>query len=229
MTILFWLAVLPGLFLIYRVYRMDKVEKEPLSLLLLVTILGMISVFPAGVIEDLLGNVLAMIVSPSSLIYVIIENFLVVALIEEVVKFFVLERCTWDNPAFDYEFDGIVYAICSGMGFAIAENIMYVFQYGFETGIVRALTAIPAHAIFAIFMGHYYGSAKTALYFGDTFLYKKNRKFALLVPMLLHGVYDFVVSVEFILGDIVFVALVVVLDIIALIKIHKYSRNDKHI
>ena len=72
MTILFWLAVLPGLFLIYRVYRMDKVEKEPLSLLLLVTVLGMISVFPAGVIEDLLGNVLAMIVSPSSLIYVII-------------------------------------------------------------------------------------------------------------------------------------------------------------
>ena len=121
MTILFWLAVLPGLFLIYRVYRMDKVEKEPLSLLLLVTVLGMISVFPAGVIEDLLGNVLAMLISPSSLIYVIIENFLVVALIEEVVKFFVLERCTWDNPAFDYEFDGIVYAICSGMGFAIAE------------------------------------------------------------------------------------------------------------
>ena len=81
MTILFWLAVLPGLFLIYRVYRMDKVEKEPLSLLLLVTILGMISVFPAGVIEDLLGNVLAMVISPSSLIYVIIENFMVVALI----------------------------------------------------------------------------------------------------------------------------------------------------
>ena len=229
MTILFWLAVLPGLFLIYRVYRMDKVEEEPLSLLLLVTVLGMISVFPAGVIEDLLGNVLAMIVSPSSLIYVIIENFLVVALIEEVVKFFVLERCTWDNPAFDYEFDGIVYAICSGMGFAIAENIMYVFQYGFETGIVRALTAIPAHAVFAIFMGHYYGAAKTSLYFGDTFLYKKNRKFALLVPTLLHGVYDFVVSVEFIAGDIIFVALVVVLDIIAILKVHKYSRNDKHI
>ena len=153
MTILFWLAVLPGLFLIYRVYRMDKVEKEPLSLLLLVTVLGMISVIPAAVIEDLLGNVLAMLISPSSLIYVIIENFIVVALIEEVVKFFVLERCTWDNPAFDYEFDGIVYAICSGMGFAIAENIMYVFQYGFETGIIRMLTAVPAHAIFAIFMG----------------------------------------------------------------------------
>ena len=47
--------------------------------------------------------------------------------------------------------------------------------------------------------------------------------------MLLHGVYDFVVSVEFILGDIVFVALVVVLDIIAILKVHKYSRNDKHI
>lgn len=229
MTILFWLAVLPGLFLIYRVYRMDKVEEEPLSLLVLVTILGMISVFPIGVIEDLLGNVLAMFIPPSSLIYIIIENFLVVAFIEELGKYFVLERCTWDNPAFDYEFDGIVYAICSGMGFAIAENLMYVFQYGFETGIVRALTAIPAHAIFAIFMGHYYGASKTALYFGDTFLYKRNRKYALLVPVLLHGVYDFVISVEFIVGDIIFVALVVVLDIIALLKIHKYSRNDKHI
>ena len=59
--------------------------------------------------------------------------------------------------------------------------------YGFRTGILRAITAVPAHAIFGITMGFYFGMAK--------FYEKKQFQFklkALLYPIILHGIYDFI-------------------------------------
>ena len=67
---------------------------------------------------------------------------------------------TWKNPNFNFKYDGIVYAVFVGMGFAIFENIKYVLEYGLLTGILRAMTAIPGHCAFAIIMGTFYGSAK---------------------------------------------------------------------
>ena len=56
---------------------------------------------------------------------------------------------------FDEWIDGVVYTICIGMGFALVENLIYAFDYDLITVVVRALTAVPAHAIFAIFMGFF--------------------------------------------------------------------------
>lgn len=229
MIILFWVAVLPELFLIWKVYKMDRLEKEPASLLFFLTLFGIISVFPIGILESFLDGLLLNFLHPSGLIYLIVQNVLVVALIEELGKFFILDRCSWDNPAFDHEFDGIVYAVCTGMGFALAENVMYVFQYGFETGIIRMLTAVPAHAIFAIFMGHYYGAAKSALYFDDRKLFRRNRRLALMVPVILHGVYDIAASLDSILGDVAFLVIVIIMDILAISRIGRYSRDDRRI
>ncbi len=229
MVYLFWIAVLPEIFLVRKVYKMDQIEKEPTSLLLFLVFFGILSVFPVGIIESILGELLLNVMYPSGLIYLIVENVLVVALVEEAAKFFIVERCSWDNPAFDYEFDGIVYAICTGMGFSVAENLMYVFSYGVETGLIRMVTAVPAHAIFAVFMGHYLGAAKTALFFGDRQLYRRNKRLALIVPVLLHGVYDIAASLESFIGGVIFVVLVIVLDIVALMKIARYSRQDKKV
>ena len=229
MIVLFWIAVLPELFLIRKVYIMDKVEKEPAGLLFFLVLFGAVSVLPVGILENTLGDLLIGFLHPSGIPYLIVENVVVVALLEEGVKYLVLDRCSWDHPAFDHEFDGIVYAVCAGMGFSLIENIMYVFEYGLETGIIRMLTAVPAHAIFAIFMGHYYGIAKTAYYFGDRKLFRRSRRMALLVPVILHGVYDIAASLDTIIGDCVFVALVVVMDITALVKLGRYSAQDRRI
>ena len=61
---------------------------------------------------------------------------------------------------FDEPFDGIVYAVMVGMGFATVENISYVSQYGLMTGIMRLFMAVPAHASFAIIMGYFMGKAR---------------------------------------------------------------------
>ena len=62
---------------------------------------------------------------------------------------------------------------------------------GFHTAIIRAITAVPAHAIFGITMGYYFGIAH--MY---TEIRKENLIKAVLFPILLHGVYDFILMVE---------------------------------
>ena len=80
------------------------------------------------------------------------------------------------------------------MGFAALENIIYVYQYGFTTGLTRAFTAIPAHATFGILMGYFMGKAKFS---------KNNVKYnllGLLVATVFHGAYDFFLFLDFLPG-----------------------------
>ena len=76
-----------------------------------------------------------------------------VGLIEEGSKFFFLYRFTWKDKAFNYRFDGIVYAVFVSLGFAALENVFYVFNYGTGVALQRALLTIPGHMSFAVYMG----------------------------------------------------------------------------
>ena len=86
--------------------------------------------------------------------------FGVVAFSEEGAKYFLLKRRTWNSAAFNCQFDGVVYAVFVSLGFALWENISYVLMYGLSTALVRAVTAVPGHACFGVFMGVWYGLAK---------------------------------------------------------------------
>ena len=112
--------------------------------------------------------------------------FVVAALPEETFKLFALWMVLRKNPYFDEHFDGIVYAVCVGLGFASLENIMYVFgeEDWFSTAIVRALLAVPGHYAFAILMGYYY----SLYHFVDHS--PKVAACVLLVPIIAHGAYD---------------------------------------
>ena len=107
MQILLAAAVLPALFLMRYIYRMDRIEKEPLGLLILLAGAGALSCFPAAILESIAGSVLEGIFDPESELYIIIEAFLVVALAEEGCKFICLRLFTWRNSEFDCNFDGI--------------------------------------------------------------------------------------------------------------------------
>ena len=100
----------------------------------------------------------------------------------------------WKNQNFDYRYDGIVYAVSASLGFAALENILYVISYGTSVSIGRAIFAIPGHTTFAVFMGFFLSRAKTAWL--DNKNFKKNlcKILSLVVPMLIHGLYDFLLS-----------------------------------
>lgn len=192
MNLLVLIALLPAAALAVYIYRKDAIEQEPLRLLLKLAGFGALSCVPAALAELVLSNLIKLAGVPlDSYLGSFLEAFFVAALCEELVKFFFLNRQTWKHPAFDYQFDAIVYAVTLSLGFAALENVEYVLQYGLGTGLLRAVTSVPGHAIFGVFMGYFYGYAKLAWFEGDRAKELYYRRLAVIVPLLLHGTYDF--------------------------------------
>lgn len=183
-------AVLPAALLLGYVYRQDTVEKEPPGLLALLLLMGIISAICSGFLETLAEGVLGLLVPSNSRLYLLLLAFLVVAVVEEGTKFFLLKRCTWHHPAFNFRFDGIVYAAFVSLGFAAYENIQYVLHYGLSVALPRALLAVPGHLAFAVYMGVFYGRAKCCAGNGDFYGVRKNLYRSFLGAVFLHGVYD---------------------------------------
>jgi protease PrsW len=179
------LAIAPGIAICIFIYLKDKYNKEPLGLLLMSFILGMVSTVPA-IIMQLVFKTSMEDMQGQSMLQVAAFAYGVVALSEEGSKFIMLRFYAYPKKAFDDPFDGIVYAVMVGMGFATLENIGYVMQHGFATGITRMFLSVPAHATFAILMGYHTGLAKFNLL-------KRNYYFLLAVlwPVIFHGTFDF--------------------------------------
>ena len=218
------LAIIPGLLLIIYVYRKDKVEKEPLGLIIRILIYGVISCIAAGFLEQLESQFLPQY-PQGSVEYAVQTSFCMAALVEETVKFLAMRLGSWRYQGFNYRFDGIVYGVSAAVGFAVYENVMYVAMYGLQTAIVRAFTAIPLHAFCGVFMGVMYSYSKKASILGQGGKCVMYTIFALLLPMLIHGTYDtFAFLGE--RGTIPLLVFVVILYIAAISTINKMSRED---
>lgn len=187
-------AIVPIVCVFVFIYIMDKYEKEPIRLLLFNFFLG-------AIVSIIITTVLYVIIDiplplrdHTSVFEQFIKAFFVVGLTEEFSKYIIVRYYAQPNDEFNEPFDGIVYAVMVSMGFAATENIMYVFQGGMETAVIRAFTAVPAHATFAILMGYYMGKAK----------FSNNRVLlnltGLLLAALFHGAYDFFLFIDFIPG-----------------------------
>jgi len=183
------LAIAPALACCGYVIHKDRFEKEPIGLMFLAFFFGVFSTFPAAIVSVLGGS---FIVKDGNFINTALYAFLVVALSEEFAKFFFLRYILFKRKEFNQPLDGLVYAVMIGMGFAAFENILYVGQGGWSVALMRMVTAIPAHAIFAIVMGYHVGLAKFDLTHKDELLRK-----GLLYPILLHGAYDFFLMQKF--------------------------------
>ena len=222
-------AVIPAIILLVKVYKADKLDKEPKGLLVSLVILGIISTFAALVTEVIGGKILLAFFSEDSLIYKILEYFVVVAFSEEGFKYILLKLRTWKSPAFNCSFDGVVYAVFVSLGFALWENISYVSQFGLSAALVRAVTAVPGHACFGVFMGVWYSAAKRWSYRGNERKSASCRFKAFIIPALLHGAYDFLATFGGYISTIIWAIFVIVMFIFAYIKVKENSRNDKFI
>ncbi|MBR0081869.1 MAG: PrsW family intramembrane metalloprotease [Clostridia bacterium] len=222
-------AVIPAALLMLKAYRSDRLEKESPALLWRLFLAGVFSSLIALVLERIGWAILDRTVSESDPRYNVILYFGIVALSEEGAKYFLLNRRTWKSPEFNCQYDGVVYALFVSLGFALWENISYVLQYGFTTAIVRALTAIPGHACFGIFMGIFYGLARRDANLQPPKAAVLWRVLALVVPALLHGAYDYIASMESTGSGWYFFAFVAALFVVSYILIHHASRRDRYI
>jgi len=194
MNILFLLAIAtaPGVAIALYIYLKDKHEREPIGLLIKAFTFGMLSTVLALILSVPINSVVP--IDSQNLGEQAVHAFLLVALIEEFSKFIFVRGVLYRDKNFNEPFDGIVYSVMVGMGFATVENILYVSNGGLEIAILRMFTAVPAHAAFAVLMGYYLGKAK--------FEHKKGHYsiYALGIATLLHGAYDYFWFIAYVPG-----------------------------
>lgn len=184
------LAVLPALILIYYTYQQDKLQREPVGNLVKAFFYGGLSVFASFLISVPFMNLGLFPREIHTLSDAARTAFLGAAIPEETAKLVLLWLFLRKCRDFDERMDGIVYAVCIGMGFAAFENIEYLFASGSDwvtVGLGRSLTAIPGHFGFAVIMGYYF-----SLYYFDRYRAPGAGLKMWLFPVVGHGLYDWV-------------------------------------
>lgn len=246
-------ALIPAIILAVYIFIKDRAEKEPIKLLLVLLGCGVFSCFPAMFIEDVViaginsmfgvtTDVPVFADSFTNILYQFSFNFIGIALIEEGLKWLFLFFVTRKNKNFNSLFDGIIYAVFVSLGFAAFENVLYVLDYGWGTAIARALLSVPGHTFFAVIMGYYYSlwnvyeKAKLQESHFDKigmlkiqsnkFSGKKHLFLSLVMPVLIHGFYDFCCSFSSVLATLALICFVIFLYIHCFRKIKKVSAKD---
>ncbi|WP_252311790.1 glutamic-type intramembrane protease PrsW [Sinobaca sp. H24] len=149
-------------------------------------LIGMLLVFPIVTVQYALTEETGTEAS------VFVQSFLYAGLLEEFFKWFILCAAVIPFIRVRSVYDTTLYALAVGLGFAAAENILYLTAYGVDIALGRAFLPVASHALFACTMGYYIGKA--------SFLKGTARKLflslALVVPFVLHGTYDLLLLID---------------------------------
>ena len=185
MIILLSVAIAPGLALFSYFYLRNEISYEPSRTLFHTFIYGAILTFPILFIQH---------VFETEHIFqsVFLRNVLFTSSLEEFFKWLILVMAIYQHIEFDDPYDGILYGASVSLGFATVENILYLFTYGLDTALLRALLPVSSHAIFGVVMGYYLGLAKFAVH-------GSNRPLlfvALLAPLGLHMLYNGILAIQ---------------------------------
>lgn len=191
--VLLLIAIIPVILLANYVYKKDK-HKEPSSLLIKFFLLGILAAQIVMIINSLISIFIPQDINTDNMSYIelMFYVFAFIAFLEELSKWIFTYKLGYNNKEFDEMYDMIVYSVFTSLGFATIENISYIFMNGsIGVGIYRGLLAIPGHTCFAIFMGFYLSMAK---FYSINKNYKQeriNKIKSILIPILLHFIYDY--------------------------------------
>ncbi len=182
------LALGPVLAIFFFFWAKDKYEREPLKRLILTAGIGAVSAIPVVIIEMLWGHTM-MNVSALSLPELGFMAFVEIGVTEELFKAIAFFSTAYWSKYMNEPYDGMIYSVAAALGFAAVENILYVLSGGILTAVIRAVTAVPAHAMFGASIGYFSGRAKFTKYpILKPFLILSG--FA--ISVLLHGLYDLI-------------------------------------
>ncbi len=177
-------SITPVILFLFLIYNKDSI-KEPPGLLIKCFFGGFLSILITLFFDKMLRPFGDGFITPFS--RSVFEAFFQAGFPEELSKMIILYWLVWKRKEFDQHYDGIIYAVFISMGFALVENLFYVYNGGIDVALMRALLAVPGHGFFAVVMGYYFSLAK----------FKEGPKKVefmikcLLVPVIMHGLYDF--------------------------------------
>ena len=156
------LALAPGFVIILFILWRDQHDREPVKLLFISFLLGILAAPVAIGIDWVVSKLFAAQFVYNSAFYMLFKAFILAGLVEEFSKFIMVRGYAYRKAAFNEPLDGIVYSVMVAVGFASIENVLYVYgsPNGFATGLMRMFTAVPGHAMWGLIMGYYIGLAK---------------------------------------------------------------------
>ncbi len=171
------LALLPSVLFLLWFLRAARQAPEPVRVVAICYLAGCAAFGAAVLVLDLLQPVLAPL--PAAL-----RMFVGVAPVEESLKVLAVVLAAGLPSRWGRMTSGLVYAVAASLGFAAVENIIYTERLGIETGLLRALTAVPGHALHGALVGIQLGRAHRS----------RNAVAGVLVGLVLavlaHGLYN---------------------------------------
>jgi protease PrsW len=189
-VIIILVALAPCIFWLWIIYRWDKYEPEPKSLIIRTFFLGMAVAIPVAIIESILYPK-SLTQNPISLAETIYVAFVVAGLTEEAGKFFVVRKSMYSSRFFDEPSDGLVYSAAAALGFASLENIVYLFSFGWEIILIRGLFSNLAHVLFSSLWGYPLALHKLGILKARYIVW-----LGLLAAIIGHGAFDFLLFTE---------------------------------
>lgn len=176
-----FVAIAPVAVLLMVFRRADAARPEPKREVLATMALGFAACVPVAVIEVAQKHLLGPWALAAGRF---LDAYLVAAFTEEGAKLLVVLAWPW-RRGLDEVMDGILFTVAASLGFGLLENLIYIdvrfaslfcsfsgiatlcsehntagtFE-GVVLGMVRAVTAVPMHAIASGIMGYYLGRAR---------------------------------------------------------------------
>ena len=222
------LAILPAIIICKYVYDKDK-EKEPRGLLAKLFFSGILAAILVIIRSLILEALIPWLALEDNVSFarLLVITFIKVAMLEEGMKLLMVYLFGYKSQEFDETYDIIIYSVFTAIGFAAFENIAYVLSNGSVViGIIRGLMSVPSHAFDALFMGYYLSLAKISSLKGSKQLEKGNLFKSLMIPTVLHGIYDFCLlsgNIPLIVFSIVFI---IFLYIVSINKLNYVVKNN---
>ena len=213
-------ALTPILLIALFIYHKDK-NKEPNSIIIKLLFGGILSTFITVFITIILGQIFDIFIEDFNNLKglkLIIHAFICIALIEETSKYLMLNKIS-KNKECDEDFDMILYGSFIGLGFAAFENILYVVEYDTKVAIIRAFTAVPMHTILGIIMGYYLLKYKNTSN-------NKYKYLSIIIPVLIHGVYDYLIMTKIEINVILAIILLIIVFVYGIVIINKISKKS---
>lgn len=213
---------------------LDRKRPEPLKLRYGVVLVGMLSVLPVLIFAQMIDSALgASVPQPGTYAGAAYISFGIAGGLEEACKISAVFLVVWYSRHFDERMDGIVYGARAGLGFALVENCLYIYKAVIDDQLVgvwilRALLAVPGHAIWSGMMG-YYAARRRFDHDGPGLIG------GYCIAVLLHGTYDFAIFVgiplradgqDVLAGLLMLVPLAV--SVMGWVMITRMSRNALH-
>ena len=179
----------------YILYQKDRIEPEPLRVILRVGILGgLLSVLCAGTFNSLFSHATGIAMNPPLPLSDALIASAFIGINEEFFKAMATLLLVRKLADFNEPVDGMIYGMTVALGFAVLENVEYTligtFADGIETLVLRSFLTVPGHLGFAALWGYGLSVAR--------FRYPGRGYAAVMGPYILvsaafHALYDFII------------------------------------